>query len=1375
MPNDLLLTGEIHDDHRSNAGFVGELTEQVRAKSKFASCVNDVHMSQTAARNDDGLSDSVAYPTNSDIAYPTNSDCQLANVIDDPTSPDVVFPNTIAGKIPVGYTRQRISHADALILQPNTPCQGVVEGSEIRLSDHASFTNTGYFECTLSTPGLLKHVGSDKSALEWDQACALAEHALAKTSMPEVIRVDELTIIVDSGASAHMSPYVSLLKDRTPFNGGVRFGSSRAGLTRVDVIGNVWILKDVLHVPDLNYFLISVGCLDREGYRTVFNTQTCMVFNCDDEICLVAHLNDSELYEVDYNWKRVIMGNTTYVESSNNATTEFLLTDAIRVSGSTEGESGDTDASGIQGEQVGSEQSILQKPNDGVRGKRKLFNPNTSDRDFVYGSAGKRTNSTIGDTNPMTILHRRLGHWNEESIKSMVRSNQVVGLGYTWDQIKDLSLPWCPQCKQGKMRASTPKLPDEYHPYEAGEWWSFDIKESEWGTSARGFRYIIFFVDRKSKLKRSYLIKDKSDTLEVIKAHLTFLLSHSKTWKFALCDSENVNVSKQVVDFLGKNGITFHRSSPYAHHQNGLVESNIGHIMDTARTIMIDMKVPRSLWDYAVLHAVYVSNRMYRKELSSTPYQMFYGVAPDVSTLVPFYSPGVCHVTKDERARGGHLKNVKGRLIRMLGIDESGKDLYVVRDILNRSTLSRKDCEFNESTDPQVVRDLLQYYESVEDPKWMAKEPDEKDPSEFIRATRSMSHVKGSQQPDTEPVSTDIPKVSKDSDDESVVSGEGETTGESEFEDLQAIIEAYFRIHESNILESDYEEPSMPSVTSSSILDINVQGNDNEEDDWDYDEDDLETAVSYYTAAIAMNAPAIGLPPQPSTLQEALSKSNPHWKEWQTALWKEIGQLEERGSFQVADEQTGRGMKTRLLFRVSYDNDYKLKFKCRLVMCGYSQIKGVDYQDTYAPTPAIPTLFLQMHVAATLGYQIDEFDVTGAYLEGKNDFEMYCYLPKELGLARRRYRVINSVYGEKQAGRIWYLKNDSILVDKLKFIKCEANPNLYRRSTDDGKEIYITIHVDDGFITSTDQSLIDQFIEAYGKHLTKVTRYGNDAQKYLGMDFKKDGNYIYLSQSNYVKNTVLLGREKPPRKTLTPMLETVNLREAIKNPQNESLLTDTGTFRYLADRTRPDILNAVGEISSGGDKEPSDLHVQTKERIYNYLYCNPERVLKLGGPEPLKIFGFVDASFGLKTRIGGALFLGMYSGAFYTFSVTDRSVSLSSTEAEIKGIARLILPIMHFVQVANFLGSHQDSRVDLYCDNESAIEISKMLKMTEQVRHIQKIINFIRKKINQGVINLKWVPGDKNPADVLTKPLRREPFWRHSETLLSGFNGSFDF
>ena len=61
--------------------------------------------------------------------------------------------------------------------------------------------------------------------------------------------------------------------------------------------------------------------------------------------------------------------------------------------------------------------------------------------------------------------------------------------------------------------------------------------------------------------------------------------------------------------------------------------------------------------------------------------------------------------------------------------------------------------------------------------------------------------------------------------------------------------------------------------------------------------------------------------------------------------------------------------------------------------------------------------------------------------------------------------------------------------------------------------------------------------------------------------------------------------------------------------------------------------------------------------------------------------------------------------------------------------------------------------------------------MTNKTRHIQKVINFIREQINDRVISLKFVPGQLNPADVLTKPLSREPFHRHTTTLLEGFTG----
>jgi hypothetical protein len=40
-------------------------------------------------------------------------------------------------------------------------------------------------------------------------------------------------------------------------------------------------------------------------------------------------------------------------------------------------------------------------------------------------------------------------------------------------------------------------------------------------------------------------------------------------------------------------------------------------------------------------------------------------------------------------------------------------------------------------------------------------------------------------------------------------------------------------------------------------------------------------------------------------------------------------------------------------------------------------------------------------------------------------------------------------------------------------------------------------------------------------------------------------------------------------------------------------LGDTGAFRFIADRARPDILVATGEIATGGNIYPSDLHMKT--------------------------------------------------------------------------------------------------------------------------------------------------------------------------------------
>ncbi len=94
----------------------------------------------------------------------------------------------------------------------------------------------------------------------------------------------------------------------------------------------------------------------------------------------------------------------------------------------------------------------------------------------------------------------------------------------------------------------------------------------------------------------------------------------------------------------------------------------------------------------------------------------------------------------------------------------------------------------------------------------------------------------------------------------------------------------------------------------------------------------------------------------------------------------------------------------------------------------------------------------------------------------------------------------------------------------------------------------------------------------------------------------------------------------------------------------------TSSLIYVADRTRPDVLVAVGEISSNATAHPSDGHIKTAKRTLRYLKSTENHMFRLRGSGPIKMFGFSDASHitsgKSKFRYGGALYLGLDSDAF---------------------------------------------------------------------------------------------------------------------------------
>jgi hypothetical protein len=310
-------------------------------------------------------------------------------------------------------------------------------------------------------------------------------------------------------------------------------------------------------------------------------------------------------------------------------------------------------------------------------------------------------------------------------------------------------------------------------------------------------------------------------------------------------------------------------------------------------------------------------------------------------------------------------------------------------------------------------------------------------------------------------------------------------------------------------------------------------------------------------------------------------------------------------------------------------------------------------------------------------------------------------------------------------------------------------------------------------VTSNKEDLINDFIHQFEQEVNEIKVF-KPIEKYLGMEVKEDDNRVYISQKKYILEDVnLLEIENNCKETFYPMSSNVNLHTSVKDPTLEPLLPVSGTLRYLSDRSRPDILTAVGEISSNGHPHPSKEHVSTAKQIIRYLKTTHDLTLNLGGNGPIKLFGFSDAQYNTHgkcmSRLGGVWFGGYDSGTIMSFSQNDTTVSHSSTESEIKAIDLNIRTGNHLRDILEFLGHPQNVPTPLYVDSQSSIELLNTLKTSIKTRHINVRINYLRQELNRKSIELIFIPGELNVADINTKPLNGRSFLDKRFKMMKGF------
>jgi hypothetical protein len=171
--------------------------------------------------------------------------------------------------------------------------------------------------------------------------------------------------------------------------------------------------------------------------------------------------------------------------------------------------------------------------------------------------------------------------------------------------------------------------------------------------------------------------------------------------------------------------------------------------------------------------------------------------------------------------------------------------------------------------------------------------------------------------------------------------------------------------------------------------------------------------------ALAPDIP--GCIPEPTTYEEAIS--GPWAKQWTEVMKQEVGSLRSHEIYTLKTIPPGRkAIGVKWVFKVKYTTTRAVnRFKARLVTKGFTQRKGLDFNETFTPMTRMTSIRTITTVAAAKGLEVEHLDVDSAYLNGIIDKEIYMHQPPGFMDKDQPNTVCllgKSLYGIKQAGRI---------------------------------------------------------------------------------------------------------------------------------------------------------------------------------------------------------------------------------------------------------------------------------------------------------------------------------------------------------------------
>ncbi|GJT26561.1 putative RNA-directed DNA polymerase, partial [Tanacetum coccineum] len=494
---------------------------------------------------------------------------------------------------------------------------------------------------------------------------------------------------------------------------------------------------------------------------------------------------------------------------------------------------------------------------------------------------------------------------------------------------------------------------------------------------------------------------------------------------------------------------------------------------------------------------------------------------------------------------------------------------------------------------------------------------------------------------------------------------------------------------------------------------------------------------------------------EPECYAEAMEDE--HKKEWFEAIEDEMNSLHENNN----------ALKNKWVYKLkTEEHTSRPRYKARLVVKGFSQKRGIDFDEIFSPVVKMGSIRVVLGLAASLDLEVEQMDVKTAFLHGDLDKEIYMEQPEGFQVKGKEgyvCRLQKSLYGLKQAPRQWYKKFESV-IGKQGYRKTSSDHCVFFQKFGDDDFIILLLYVDDMLIVGKNIGRIAQLKRDLSKSFSMKDL--GPAKQIIGIRIFRDrgAKKLHISQEQYIEKVLCRFNMDKAKVVSSPLTTNFKLtdkdcpssKKNIEKMDRVPYASAVGSLMYAMVCTRPDLAHAVGVVSRFLSN-PGKKHWEAVKWIFRYLRGTSKLGITFGNGKPMLV-GFTDSDMAgnkdnMKSTSG---YLMTFAGGAVSWqSRLQKCVALSTTEAEYMAATEACKELLWLKRFLQELGFKQQ-RYAVLCDNQSAIHLAKNSMFHKRTKHIDIRYHWIRDAIEDGMFELNKVHTDDNASDMLTKAVARE-------------------